>query len=66
MDNEILPIWRDLDGTMGPESLYFGQPTVELASKESVVRISELVGEAAGGEERDLSRVVVQRPSSPN
>jgi len=42
---------------MRPERLYLGKPAGEFASKESVGRISarpDLVGETAGGEERDL------------
>jgi len=54
---------------MRPERFDLGKPAAEFTSEESVGRISprpELVGEPAGGEERDSSRVVVQRPSFPD
>ena len=53
---------------MRPERLDLGKPAGEFTSKESVGRISarpDLVGETAGGEERDSGGLVVQRPSFP-
>jgi len=53
---------------MGPERLDFGKPPAEFTSEESVGGISarpDLVGETAGGEERDSGGLVVQRPSFP-
>ena len=53
---------------MRPERLDLGKPTGEFTTEESVGRESvkpDLVGETAGGEERDSSGLFVQRPSFP-
>ena len=53
---------------MRPERLDLGKPAAEFTSEESVGGISarpDLVGETAGGEERDSGGLIVQRPSFP-